>query len=204
MNYLGHLYFAKPTADSHFGNLLGDFRKGVDVRAFNHAVQRGLDKHYLIDKFTDQHPDFRYSKQLFRAQHRRFAPVALDILYDHFLIVNWSSYQDQCHAFKDAHPHSFEHFAHHSYQLLAQRLELMPARMQTTIKHMIANHGLAGYASPAGVFKAIAYVANRIRFSNSFHESVEDIEMHYEELAERFERFFPQLIAHVASKDPEA
>ncbi len=38
MNYLAHLYLAQPTADSHFGNLLGDF--GGATAANAHTYER--------------------------------------------------------------------------------------------------------------------------------------------------------------------
>ena len=50
MNYLAHLFLARPTADSHFGNLLGDFRRGVDISRYGRAVQLGLKNHYEVDK----------------------------------------------------------------------------------------------------------------------------------------------------------
>ena len=89
MNYLAHLYLSQPTVDSHYGNLLGDFRKGVNVAALPFSVQQGLQNHYLVDRFTDSHPEVMAAKQVFPKSQRRFAPVALDMIFDHFLIKNY-------------------------------------------------------------------------------------------------------------------
>lgn len=194
MNYLAHLYFAQPTADSHFGNLLGDFRRGVDMQALNHAVQQALANHYQIDKFTDQHPAVKASIQLFASKHRRFAPVALDILYDHFLINCWDCY----------HTNSFEHFTEHSYALLRQRIEQMPPRMQQVVGHMTTHNSLAGYQPIEGVKAAIGHVARRIRFTNDFAHSFNDIEKHYDALHRNFEDFFPELQQFVTDNPVES
>tara|TARA_B100001059_G_scaffold527_1_gene442 strand:+ start:878 stop:1168 length:291 start_codon:yes stop_codon:yes gene_type:complete len=71
MNYLAHLYLAKPTADSHFGNLLGDFGGQRQVTHLPTTVKSALDNHYLVDKFTDTHPLVKEAKQLFSAKRRR-------------------------------------------------------------------------------------------------------------------------------------
>ena len=194
MNYLAHLYFAKPTADSNFGNLLGDFRRGVDLSTLNSNVQRAVENHSQIDKFTDSHPVVKASIQLFDSKYRRFAPVALDILYDHFLIGFWDQY----------HVNDFAHFTQQSYALLRQRMHLMPARMQLVIEHMTTHDGLAGYQPLEGVKNAIGHVAGRIRFANEFANCFNDIEKHYPALQTNFEEFFPQLQAFVVHNPIES
>ena len=66
MNYLAHLFLARPTADSQFGNLLGDFRRGVDIKEFGQAVQLGLKNHYEVDRFTRQLSNERQNDQFLR------------------------------------------------------------------------------------------------------------------------------------------
>ena len=95
MNYLAHLFLARPTADSHFGNLLGDFRRGVDINTFGNAVRLGLKNHYEVDRFTDRHETVLAAKTLFHKSRRRFAPVALDIYFDHLLIKHWATFTPQ-------------------------------------------------------------------------------------------------------------
>ena len=65
MNYLAHLYFAKPTADSHFGNLLGDFGGRRHVNGLPITVKNALENHYLVDRFTDAHPLVKEAKHFF-------------------------------------------------------------------------------------------------------------------------------------------
>ena len=79
---------------SKVGNLLGDFMRGVREPDLPEAVRLGLHNHRLVDRFTDHHPLVIESRALFSPQRRRFAGVALDVLFDHFLIRHWSRFHD--------------------------------------------------------------------------------------------------------------
>ncbi|AXT39926.1 DUF479 domain-containing protein [Alteromonas sp. BL110] len=193
MNYLAHLFLARPTADSHFGNLLGDFRRGVDVNTYGKAVQLGLKNHYEVDKFTDSHDSVLAAKKLFDKSRRRFAPVALDIYFDHLLIKHWSTFTSQ----------SFSDFREQSFSLLEQRLPTMPRAMQHSVGHMITHDWFADYAKEEGIAKAISVVAKRIRFTNTFHRAVDDISANKKEIEARFLAFFPDLIGHIKDRGLE-
>ena len=193
MNYLAHLFLARPTADSHFGNLLGDFRRGVDISRFGNAVQLGLKNHYEVDRFTDSHTSVLAAKALFHESRRRFAPVALDIYFDHLLIKHWTLFTTQ----------SFDDFREQSFSLLERRLPTMPRTMQHSVGHMITHDWFEGYAKEEGIAKAISVVAKRIRFPNTFHFTVDDINANQDEIEKRFLGFFPDLIKHINNNGPE-
>ncbi len=193
MNYLAHLFLARPTADSQFGNLLGDFRRGVDIKEFGQAVQLGLKNHYEVDRFTDSHTSVLAAKALFHKSRRRFAPVALDIYFDHLLIKHWASFTTQ----------GFDEFREQSFALLEQRLPTMPRTMQHSVGHMITHDWFEDYAKEEGIAKAIAVVAKRIRFPNTFHLAVDDINTNRDEIEARFLTFFPELITHIKINGPE-
>ncbi len=193
MNYLAHLYFAQPNADSHFGNLLGDFGGNLHAPQLSLAVKQGLDNHYLVDKFTDHHSLVKQAKQVFSLQRRRFAGIALDVLFDHYLIRHWLNFND-C---------SLQDFKENSYYLLNQNLDIMPKRMQHVISRMIQNDWFKEYETVEGIGLALDNIAKRIRFTNDFDGSIEDIHRHYDELEEVFLNFFPQLIAHVKKQSLE-
>lgn len=193
MNYLAHLYFAKPTVDSHIGNLLGDFRRGVDIGLLPKPVQLGLQNHYHVDKFTDEHRAIDAAKKLFNKSHRRFAPVALDIYFDHLLIKHWDDFSSE----------SFEQFRKRSFSLLEEGLPRMPNSMQRSIGHMINHNWFDDYASEDGIARAIKNVAKRIRFENTFHQSVEDIQANKSSIETLFLAFFPELVSHISRNGPE-
>jgi acyl carrier protein phosphodiesterase len=193
MNYLAHLFLAQPTADSAFGNLLGDFRRGTALPNYSRAILNGLNNHYLVDKYTDAHPVVLGAKRLFIAPHRRFAGIALDVVFDHFLILHWREFATQ----------ELGVFCLQNYDLLEQRLDIMPKPMQQVVGNMIEHQWLEQYESLDGVAFALEKIAQRIRFKNTFANAIDDLTQHYGQLNEAFQAFFPQLIAHVSSQGIE-
>lgn len=193
MNYLAHLYFARPTPASRVGNLLGDFRRGIPVSDFPPAVRAGLHNHLCVDAFTDSHAAVRSAKQCFSRPRRRFAGVALDVLFDHFLIRHWRRFSDtDLDAFIDA-----------CYRDLASGRELMPAPMRRQTRRMAEYDWLRAYARMDNVGLALERMATRIRFRNDFAAIMEEIEPRESELEALFLRFFPALCRHVQERDME-
>ncbi|NMH61346.1 ACP phosphodiesterase [Alteromonas ponticola] len=187
MNYLAHLYLAQPNADSHFGNLLGDFGGHRHTHGLSNAVKRGLANHYLVDKFTDNHPAIKDAKHYFTAKRKRFAGIAIDVVFDHFLIAHW----------RDFHSEPLTQFKRKSYFLLNERRAAMPAHMQRVVTSLTQHDWFKEYESLEGVGIALDNIARRIRFPNEFAGAVNDIRQHYNGLNAVFLDFFPQLISHV-------
>ncbi|MGS0497602.1 acyl carrier protein phosphodiesterase [Pseudoalteromonas mariniglutinosa] len=187
MNYLAHLYLAQPTADSHFGNLLGDFGGQRQLIQIPDTVKNALDNHYLVDKFTDTHPLVKEAKQYFSPKRKRFAGVAIDVMFDHFLIQHWQRFNEQ----------PLSEFKKSSFALLGKRIPIMPVRMQRVVTSMTRNDWFKEYETISGVGLALDNIAARIRFANTFTGAAEDIARYYSELDEIFLAFFPALIEHV-------
>lgn len=187
MNYLAHLYFADNNTESRIGNLLGDFCRGVDLTALSPATAAGLMQHRAIDRFTDAAPEVREAKLLFAAKRRRFAGVALDLLFDHYLIKHWPAF----------HPEPFVVFKSRLYQQLWQDRALMPERMATTISYLVPQDWFGSYASLDGIGLALDRIAGRLRFANEFSGAVADVMAHQPQFEQLFLQFFPNLQAFV-------
>jgi len=187
LNYLAHLYLAQANADSHFGNLLGDFGGHRHVKHMPVTVKNALDNHYLVDKFTDKHPAIKEARQYFSVQRIRFASIAIDVLFDHFLIQHWEKFARE----------PILDFKRNSYQLLNQRISDMPSRMQMVVGSLTKNDWFKEYETTTGIGLALDNIARRIRFANNFSGAIEDIHRHYNELEDVFLEFFPELINHV-------
>jgi acyl carrier protein phosphodiesterase len=187
MNHLAHLFLAQATVASRTGNLMGDFARGIDTSQLREPVRLGLINHRAIDAFTDQHPSVVASRRLFSAQRRRFAGIALDILYDHLLIRHWQRF-----ARVDREP-----FIARLYQDLEQNQNEMPAKMASVVSLMVQHDWFGAYGELDKVGYALDRVAGRIRFSNRFSGVIEELNVLYEELEDGFLEFFPDLLSYV-------
>ena len=187
MNHFAHLYLAQPTVESRVGNLLGDFARGVDAKSLSVGLQNGLANHRAVDAFTDRHPLVREAKKLFSSQRRRFAGVALDVLFDHYLIRHWSALGEQ----------ELEGFTAALYRDLKRGRDLMPSPMQRVTGSIVEHDWFGSYASLDNVGHALDRVAARIRFPNRFAGVIEEIQEHDHQLEAVFLAFFPQLVDHV-------
>lgn len=190
MNHLAHLFLAQPTVPSRIGNLLGDFARGVSTETLSPAVLAGLRNHWAVDAYTDQHPEVRASKTLFSRQRRRFAGIALDVLYDHFLITHWQRFA--------CVPH--EDFVATAYDDLRDGADLMPAQMEKVVGRMIRHDWFSAYADLEQIGFALDRVAERIRFRNDFGGMITEIKTHHDALEAHFLRFLPDLIGHVQAR----
>lgn len=189
MNYLAHAALAQPQPQSLVGNLLGDFCKGVVVDTLAQPIQAGLANHRAVDRFTDSHPLVREARACFSTERRRFAPVALDVLFDHFLIRHWQQFY--------ATP--YLQAKSELYLQLATAEPLMPEAMAVVMRKVRQQDWLAAYQQLEGVAMALDRIAQRIRFANRFGGAGQDIERHYPRLEQVFLSFYPELQAHIAS-----
>lgn len=186
MNYLAHAALAQPSSHSLVGNLLGDFCKGVDLTALPHPVLAGLANHRAVDRYTDSHPLVQQAKQQFSTQRRRFAGVALDVLFDHFLIRHWQCFYS--HPFGEAKSQLYHQI------LLAE--PLMPPRMQLTMQKVRQQDWLSAYQQMPSLGKALDHIAARVRFKNQFAGIIDEITPRYSQLEQVFLQFYPQLQRH--------
>ncbi|MCR8916014.1 DUF479 domain-containing protein [Marinobacter panjinensis] len=191
MNHLAHLFLAPDSPQARVGSLLGDFARGVVASELPAEVREGLYHHRAVDAFTDGHPEVLASKRLFSTQRRRFAGVALDILYDHYLLRNWKLFS---HVESDT-------FIDQVYRELDANSSLMPEPMQRVTRQIVHHDWFHSYRDLENIGYALDRVAGRIRFRNAFSGIIEEIEEHDEELERRFLRFFPEL-RHFAKEDP--
>lgn len=183
MNHLAHVFLAPDSPEARVGSILGDFTRGVDLSALPDSVKHGVRHHRAVDSFTDQHPDVLASKQVFSRQRRRFAGVALDILYDHFLLKHWDQFSDI----------EREAFIRRIYNELQQKEHLMPDKMARVTRSMVWNDWFGAYEDLENIGHALDRVAGRIRFRNEFAGIITEVRANHDELEFRFLSFFPDL-----------
>lgn len=188
MNYLAHAALAQPDVYSVTGNLLGDFCKGLAVDSLHPRIRAGLMNHRAVDRFTDQHYAVRQAKALFSSQRRRFAGIALDVLFDHFLITHWQQFYTQ----------PFADYKQQLYRQLAEAEYLMPATMAATMSSVRRYDWFSSYQDLSQLAVALDRIALRIRFANQFSGMIDEIRPHYAALEQSFLQLYPELRQHIA------
>ncbi|TVR38105.1 MAG: DUF479 domain-containing protein [Cryomorphaceae bacterium] len=183
MNYLAHIYLSGNDQQILCGNFIGDGIRRKESMHFSHGVRRGIELHHFIDGFTDHHPETENARKLLRPVLRKYAGVALDIYFDHFLGAKWNQFHEQ----------ALEHFAHNCHGLLDTFEPRMPEKSRRFYHYMKAHNWLVNYRDMKALNTVFAGMSRRSRFPNNMHIAVELLEVHYEELGAHFERFFPEL-----------
>jgi len=183
MNHLAHLFLAPDSPEVRIGSVMGDFVRGVDLSTYPDSIVHGVHHHRAVDSFTDSHPAVLDSKRLFSKRRRRFAGVALDILYDHYLLRHWYRFAET----------DRDRFIEQVYGELEDYQHLMPETMARVTRRMVTHDWFGAYQSLDNIGHALDRVASRIRFANRFDGIIEEIYQHEEELEANFLVFFLEL-----------
>lgn len=185
MNFLAHLYLSGDDSRTMVGNFIGDFVKGRNLHEqFEPGIVKGIELHRAIDAFTDTHPVVKESKVRLRAKYRHFAPVIVDVFYDHFLASDWSLYHHQ----------DLPGFAQYAYDTLMSFDSILPEGVRRMLPYMINGNWLLNYAQVEGIQRALTGMTRRSPYDSKMDESVNDLRQHYDEFHAEFTLFFPELV----------
>jgi acyl carrier protein phosphodiesterase len=189
LNYLAHIYLSA-TPDIMIGNFIADFVKGKSKNNYEDAIRSGIELHRAIDDFTDHHPVTSLSKhRLYPTQHK-YAPVVVDMFYDHFLAKNFDEFSTT--------PLSV--FAANAYEILLKNESLLPAKVRHFLPYMIQHNWLLSYATIEGIGRTLRGLSKRVAFKNQMHTAENDLVLGYSNFEKEFRDFFPELITFAAAK----
>lgn len=189
MNYLAHLFLSQYTPGFLIGGLLGDFVKGGIKDTYIGDIKKGIDLHFKIDVYTDNHQIFRLSKSVINPKRRRFAGVMIDMFYDHFLAKNWSKYSDA----------QLVNFSQNVYNILQNHQHLLPESLKIILPNMIAHDLLTSYKEVEGIAHALKRISARLKRENDIKYGIEDLLSNYELLELHFFEFFDDLITYTSN-----
>ncbi|MGK7393146.1 MAG: ACP phosphodiesterase [Candidatus Cyclobacteriaceae bacterium M3_2C_046] len=184
MNFLAHALLSGPSPDILVGNFMGDFVKGKKYQDYPADIARGILLHREIDFFTDKNAFVKKSKNKFRPVHGHFAGVIVDVVYDHLLVNNWTTYSQV----------DLKIFIDRVYQVLQDYFDLLPLRLQQILPNMIQYNWLFNYGYTEGVKRALRGMSRRSRFNPAMETAVEELQTHYTAFNKEFNQFFPQVI----------
>ncbi|MCK3686269.1 ACP phosphodiesterase [Maribellus sp. YY47] len=141
MNYLAHLYLSGESEQMLVGNFIGDYVKGKQYENYPKEIADGILLHRRIDHFTDNHPLHKEAKKPFRDDFGHYAGIVVDLVYDHFLAANWTTFSDL----------SLRWFAKRSHSVLLSHFAYLPLRVQGFLPFLIQNRRLESYATIEGI-----------------------------------------------------
>ena len=144
------------------GNFLGDFVRTKDMSNLPESVQTGVNLHRTIDRFTDSHEAVKESIKILRPHVGRYASVAIDIIYDHFLSNQWAYYS----------PISLREFCDHFYFILRREKEILPQKLRSQVDIMIDHDFLMSTYDHHRLYKTMKHMERRTSFKSNFTASL--------------------------------
>lgn len=188
MNFLAHLHLALLANSSFLGNLMADFVRGTPEEQYSAPVAAGIRLHRRIDTLTDSHPLVREARQLFRPEYRRYAPITLDVVWDHFLSLHWSQFEPKT---------SLTDFTQHVRTVIEPQLAFTPVKFQELNEFMWPQRWLIRYQEIPYIGQVLAGMAKRRPKLAALRETNQDFTDNYQSLEKIFFRFYPQMMDSV-------
>lgn len=189
VNLLAHAFLANGDPNRIVGQLCGDFVRGSDLSAFAPEIQIGIRCHRVVDSFTDKHTDTIAARNLFESPHRRFAGIAVDVVYDHFLACDWDQYCDL----------PLLEYAALVMQSLEGNYSVLPAALQRFTGLLQAENTLYLNLQRDHIETTLERIAGR-RGSMAPLASIAPLVWERESALKRsFDSFFPQLMSYTQS-----
>ncbi|MCC5947243.1 MAG: DUF479 domain-containing protein [Nitriliruptoraceae bacterium] len=190
MNFLAHLLLSGSDPDWRAGGFLGDFIRGPLKGDRPAAIERGIALHRHVDAESDRHPAVREAAQLFPRPCRRWAPVALDVLFDHFLARD----------FQHWHRQPLTAFSGECYAQLDARRAHFTEPARRFLDRMAEADLLTAYAQRSRVPRALAHIATRARHRNPLAEMDATLADLDTDLHAAFVRLMPTLLTSTRAR----
>ena len=192
MNHLAHALLADAGGNEFaLGSALGDFTHGHPDPAWPVARQAGLRFHRAVDHFTDQHPEVVAARALFQPPMRRYAGIALDVWFDHLLVLGWDRF---------AADKPLTQFSQRWLALLDRRAAELPASLRAFIEWMHAHRLPIAYGEEATMDTVFHALERRLSRPSPIGEALPALHVHANALQQHFDAFFPQLAAYAANQ----
>ncbi len=139
--------------------------------------------HRFIDYFTDTHPITERTKQRLRPRFHHYAPVVVDVFFDHFLAKNWNRYSAV----------SLEDYALGIYDKLQAESAIFPEKSKHFLKYMRMYNWLCAYAHVEGIGEVMLGMSRRTPYQSGMEHGADALREHYDEYARDFDEFFSEL-----------
>jgi len=120
----------------------------------------------------------------------RYAGVAVDIFYDHFLALHWNSYSAT----------DLTDFSLWVYHVMGKYFSVLPQRSRRILPYMIAQNWLVSYSNLYDLERVFRGMDRRTGFKSQMGRAVEVMKSYYIDLQEEFTLFYPDLQSMVSQE----
>ena len=189
MNFLAHAWLVSAGSDDFlYGNLIADGVKGRDLSDWPAEIAQGVRHHRRVDAWVDRHPSVANARRRAPVAQRRYAGIALDMLWDHFLARDTAGQADQ------------NAIVERCYRLLSARSA--PNRLASLLPVLVEQDWLRGYADFDFTCRAIAGIGRRLSGPNQLAALVPWLDDDYQALEKDFQTLWPALLAELGHTSP--
>ncbi len=187
LNFLAHIALSGNNTEITIGNFIADSILPKERSLLSAEMQKGISLHHAIDKFTDSHRAFKNTVRLLQPSLRKYAPVATDVFYDHFLAINFQQYFPA---------QSLYQFSKTFYASLEEHKNSLPGKGKDLATYIIQYDWLNMYESLEGLHAILTQMSKRTRFESHLDSATEEMKKYYEEINNDFQCLFPELMEH--------
>ena len=190
MNYLAHIYLSGTNDKILLGNFIGDYIKGSDYNKYPPIIRKGIILHRRIDSFTDRHKIVHQSMKYFAPRYHKYAGIIIDILYDHFLVLNWKKYSHE----------PLDDMKERVFKILKSNYAILPERVQFFVPSFIKNDWIDVYSTVDGIINVLIRMSMRTTLPDYSEFAREVLHKYYVQLQSEFLIFFPEIIHYVKQR----
>lgn len=183
MNFLAHVFLSGNNVLHSVGNYAGDFIKGRSLNRYPEQMRNGIIAHRAIDSFTDNHHATRSASALFYPVVGRYSGIVTDVVFDHFLSLNWNVYSNT----------DLQQYIDTVHQNLWNHRFLLPPRARRLLVSLIYQRYLSAYISHYGLRRVFNRMALRTSLPNKTEEIIVALKTHEDELNDLFISLFTDL-----------
>ncbi|WP_425669926.1 ACP phosphodiesterase [Vibrio owensii] len=189
MNFLAHLHIADHCNSHLMGNLLGDFVKGDPSKQYQPDISNGIKLHRFVDRITDHHALVEECKPHFTGVARRFAPIALDMFWDHCLAKHWRTFS----------PQSLDSFVRYAYSEVNKQIsDDLPPRFLMLHSRMWSGGWLQSYQDLENIEFALHRMSQRSPRMADLTTTFEVLDNEYEQLEAKFAALYQDVLRQSA------
>lgn len=162
MNYLAHAYLSFNNNDILIGNMISDYVKGKQQFLYNNQIQKGIQLHRKIDRFTDTHLAVKDAIKLFKQEVGLYAGAFVDIIFDYFLANDKTKFINE-----DA----LLEFTLDTYKIIQKNIQLLPIKFVEMFSYMQTQNWLFNYRHQQGIGLSFKGITKRAKYLNKEHQA---------------------------------